>query len=108
MIPAAESAQLRRRHDDLLVQVDRVPDQVSPGNTTVVGITTTITTYPTTTMMYVGVIPITPCCGTEAEGAAPTLTTGTGTFLAACLLATLPAVGSYVLCTLIDGRWVIA
>ena len=106
-MPAADTRQLRRRQDDLAVQIDRQSAPVAPGNTTVLGITTAIVSYPTTSQVYVAFTPVTPG-GTEAEGTAPTLTTGTGTPLGACLLATIPAVGTYALFTLIDGRWILA
>lgn len=100
-----DTTQLRRRHDDLLEEVERVyPDRANAPPTRLLK-TVTITTYPTTAQAWYGVVFVTPS-GTESEGGALSLTADTHPFLAGNLGASIPASGTYVLGTLVDGRWV--
>lgn len=61
--------------------------------------------YPTAAQRYYAMV-ATEAFGAEVEGQAGTLTPGSGTFYALNLGATVPPVGTDVICTFAGGRWV--
>ncbi len=96
-----------RRDDDEWDQEDSRADQ--PGNLgspSMVAITTKVATYPTTAQVFYGVRAMT-VTGAEVEGRAGTFTTGpTKVFYALNLGSTAPPVGSYVVITYVEDRWI--
>jgi len=102
-VNAEEAATLRRRHMDLLDQIDRKTESAA-GNSTVLVKTVTVSTYPTAVQSFFGVQRAI-VSGTEAEGQTPTFTLHGSTFYAANVGSTVPPSGTYVLASLVGGRW---
>lgn len=75
------------------------------GAPSIVGKTTSVTTYPAAASAFYSVVPQS-VLGTETEGAAATLTARSGVVLALNLGTAIPAVGTYVICTYVNSRWV--
>lgn len=67
--------------------------------------TTTIKSYPTVAQSFYGCTPLT-VLGAEVEGGEGTLTSGSSTFFALNLGATIPPAGTNILVTFVDNRWV--
>ncbi len=99
-----EATRLRRRHDDLirLAEPDVSPSEGSPA---LLLKTLTVGTYPTAAQSYYAVQAIRPG-GTESEGSAVTFTAITGTFYAMNVGSAIPPSGTYVIGSLVRGRWV--
>lgn len=96
---------LRFEDDDTRGQISRYQDPSDSGVRFAVGITTTITTYPTTITAYYGVT-LQGVLGAETEGGSPSLTALTATILALNIGNAIPASGTTVLCSRVRNRWV--
>jgi hypothetical protein len=68
--------------------------------------TTTIKTYPTSAQSFYACSPLT-ILGSEVEGGAGSITPGTSTFFALNLGSAVPPVGTNVLATFVENRWVL-
>ena len=100
-----ETKRLRTRDDALadgLSRRDRFPSFGSPS---LVAQTKAIQAYPTSAQRFFACIPQT-VLGKEVEGGAGTLTPDSATFLALNLGSAVPPVGTNILATFVDSRWV--
>jgi hypothetical protein len=105
MSQSDEARTLRRRHDALAPEAERIDAEFPQGTPALLLKTVTVGTYPTSASSYFACNRVTPG-GTESEGAAPSLTVRTGTLYALNLGSTVPASGTYVVASLLEGRWV--
>ena len=102
-----DEAELLREDDDdwndQLASEQRAGDL---GNVVLVGQTKKVTTYPTSAGSFYGIVPQV-LGGTEVEGGAGSLTPSPGSPLiyALNLGGSIPAAGTYVICTFVDSRW---
>jgi len=71
----------------------------------VAGQTKALASYPTSAQRFYACAPIT-VLGPEVEGGAGTVTAGTSTFFALNLGPAIPPVGTNILATFVDSRWV--
>lgn len=104
--PALDEAKRLRIRDDLLLdglsRRDRTPSFGSPS---LIAQTKTIQTYPTTAPSFYACVPQT-VLGKEVEGGAGTMTPNPATFFALNLGSAIPPVGTNILATFVESRWV--
>jgi hypothetical protein len=101
-----DAIQLRRRHDALVEDLDKLLTNPVSGTDCRTARTVTVTTYPTTAKAAYG-IQITDTVCAETEGAAPTITLQSGTEYALNLGGTIPPVGTDILIERSpNGYWV--
>jgi hypothetical protein len=93
--------QLRRRHDDLEADLDRLLTTATAGTAALVA---KVISGTTAGAMFGVQLQETTCA--ETEGAAPTFTAVGPTIFALHLGGTAPAIGQPVLMTQIDGTWI--
>jgi hypothetical protein len=101
---ADEARQLRIRAeaiDERPGRLDRVPAFAAP---CLIAKTTKLATYPTTAPSFYACTPAT-LLGSEVEGEAGTVAAGPSTFLALNLGAGVPPIGTAILATFVDCRW---
>jgi hypothetical protein len=67
--------------------------------------TTTVKTYPTSAQSFYACLPLT-VLGAEVEGGAGSITPGSSTFFALNLGSAVPPVGTHILATFVESRWV--
>ncbi len=105
-LPAFDDAQRLRMRDDLLLDdLSRGEPRPSFGSPSLVAQTRTIQTYPTAAQRFYACTPQT-VLGKEVEGGAGTLSAGSGTFFALNIGSAVPPVGTSVLATFVESRWV--
>ena len=75
------------------------------GSPCIVGVTTTVTTYPTTAQRFYA-ITVQAILGTETEGGAGTVTARSGRIYALNLGSSIPPNGTKVVCDFVPYRWV--
>ena len=105
MTPSEEARALRRRHDALRDDLDRVDGPNEPFGPTILVQTQTVATYPTVAQRAYAVKRVIES-GAETEGAAVVLTTTGGVFYALGVGTAIPTAGSLLLATLASGRYV--
>lgn len=100
-----EARQVRRRHEDLTGDLDRIGDDAGPGTAALVVRTVTLSSYPAVagSTFAVQAVEVT---GTESEGTTPTLTLRSGVFYCVILGTAVPPAGTNLLATQAGGRWV--
>lgn len=101
----SEATTLRRRHDAIKNTLDQERPAPSRGNDSVLVMTTTVVTYPTSAIAYYMVVRVTPG-GPETEGATPSFAAGSAAFAAINTGVGIPSPGTKVIVDLISGRWV--
>ena len=99
-----ELEQLREDDEDY-EQNEETQEQTTYAQSSVLGKTTTVATYPTNSFVFYA-LNITQVMGAETEGATPVYTTGTDIFYALNIGTRVPPVGTIVLCTYVPCRWV--
>lgn len=99
-----DAERARYRLDDSEDDDSRNPDAADGGAVSHVGLTTTVSSYPTTAAVYYGVRRQN-IFGTETEGSSGVSSTITGTFLALNLGTAIPPVGTQVIVTRVAQRW---
>jgi len=101
-----DAAQLRRRHQELVDDLDRIVEGTVGASDCRTARTVTVTTYPTTpNVMFAIQITDTVCA--ETEGATPTITLQSGTEYALNMGSTIPANGTDILIERSpNGYWV--
>jgi hypothetical protein len=67
--------------------------------------TTVITAYPTMAQVFYACLPLT-ILGAEVEGSLGSITAGVSTFFALNIGSMVPPVGTNILATFVDNRWV--
>lgn len=100
-----EAKRLRIRDEalnDETTQRDRLPSYGSPS---LVAQTKTIRTYPSAAQQFYACVPQT-VLGKEVEGGPGTLTPDSASFFALNLGTAIPPVGTTILATFVDSRWV--
>lgn len=100
-----EARRLRDREAtflDDLSRRDRVPSFGSPS---LIVQTRTLRMYPTAAQRFYACVAQT-VLGTEVEGGLGNFTPGPATFFALNLGSSIPPVGTYVLATFVESRWV--
>ena len=100
-----EAKRLRIRDEALLDWWSRSDSHPSFGSPSLVAKTKTIQTYPTTAQKFYACEPQT-VLGKEEEGGAGTLTSGQASLFAFNLGTAIPPVGTAVLATFVESRWV--
>jgi hypothetical protein len=100
-----EAKRLRIRDANLGVEFSQSGRDPSLGMPCLVAQTKTIATYPSVAQSFFACSPAT-VLGPESEGGAGTITQGTSTFLALNLGLAIPPVGTSILTTFVDNRWV--
>ena len=101
----SESARLRAVDQERIDAATRRPAPPAAGAPSLLAQTTTVSTYPTVAATFFGCLPVT-AMGTETEGTAGTLTTGSGVLYALNLGTAIPPSGTMLLVTFTDHRWV--
>jgi hypothetical protein len=87
---------------DSLSQIERDP---SLGMPCLVAQTKKLTSYPTSSQQFFACSPLS-VMGLEVEGGIGTLTVGNSTFFALNLGSAVPPIGTSVVATFVDNRWV--
>ena len=100
-----EANRLRIRDDSLADGFSRTARDPAIGMPCLVAKTTTIATYPTTAQVFFACTPLT-VLGPEVEGSAGTTTPGISNLLALNLGSAIPTVGTSLIVTFVDNRWV--
>ncbi len=100
-----EAKRLRIRDDSLADGISRSSRAPALGMPCLVAKTTTIAAYPTTAQTFYTCTPLT-ILGPEVEGAAGSTTPGSSNFLALNLGSAIPTVGTSLIVTYVDNRWV--
>ena len=98
---------MRERMRDAEDALDAVSDHGSQfGSAAILGITTTVTTYPTTPNVFYAVNPQY-LTGNDVESATPTFVTDTSTVIYALNIgSTIPPNGTEIVASAVGGRWV--
>lgn len=103
---ALDEAKRLRARDDVLLDELRRRDQASPvGSPSLIGQTKTVQAYPAAAQSFYACVPQT-VLGKEKEGGTGILTPGTATFFALNLGTAVPPVGTSILATFVESRWV--
>ena len=100
-----EARRLRVREadrTDIQTRTDRDPAFGSPS---LVAQTKTLSSYPGTAQRFYACVPVV-ILGTETEGGAGSVTVESSTFLALNLGTAVPPVGTNILATFVESRWV--
>jgi hypothetical protein len=100
-----EGQLLRSRARDALDQLDNRPQDTGGSPGSLLCVTATQTTYPTSAGVFYYVIPVA-LLGTQAEGSPGVTTADPSGFYALNLGTTIPPVGTQVLVTRVPNRWV--
>jgi hypothetical protein len=102
----SETRILRERVASSAATLDRIGSDGMFGSAAIVGVTTTVTTYPTAAGAFYAVNPAT-ITGTEGEGDAGSPTPDTKTTLYALNTGSqIPPAGTPIVCHAVGGRWV--
>ena len=101
---ASEAAQIRRRHDDLASDSDRLPPDPAGAPESRLCKTVSLGSYPTSPQRVYALVPVSPA-GNETENATPTLTSGSDTLFGLNVGGSVPPINTYVVATRLD-RWV--
>ena len=105
MNDATLAARLAAHEATLAAEVKRDYPQPPLGSPTLLALTTTIQTYPTSAQSYFACRPLI-LLGNEIEGGPGSVTPGNATFFALNLGSTIPPSGTQVLVTFVGNRWV--
>ena len=105
MTPSEEARTLRRRHDALRDDLDRVDGPNEPFGPTILVQTQTVATYPVGAQRAYAVRRVIES-GAETEGAVVSLTVTGPVFFALGIGTAIPTVGAYLLATIASGRYV--
>lgn len=100
-----ESKRLRIRDAALSDGLSRRDRDPAFGVPSVAGQTKALSSYPASARRFFACAPIT-VLGPEVEGGPGTVTVGTSTFFALNLGTAIPPVGTNILATSVDSRWV--
>ena len=100
-----EAKRLRIRADALLDGWNRSDQYRSFGTPSLVAQTKAVQSYPTTAQKFFACVPQT-VLGKEVEGGAGTLSPDPATFFALNLGTAIPPVGTFILVTFVESRWV--
>ena len=100
-----EARRLRIREAALFDEFGRRDRDQTFGMPCLLGQTWKISSYPAVAQSFYACAPLT-LLGSEVEGGAGTVTPGPSTFLALNLGSVVPPIGTNILATFIDNRWV--
>jgi hypothetical protein len=100
-----EARRLRIRDAALVDEFGRRGRDQTFGMPCLLGQTKKIASYPTVAQSFYACAPST-LLGAEVEGGAGTVTPGPSTFLALNLGSVVPPIGTNILATFVDSRWV--
>lgn len=103
-MPGTEAERLRIVDQGRIDDATRGLPEPAAGAPSVLAVTTTISTYPTSAAAFYGCV-AQAVFGSETEGGSPTLTAAE-TFLALNLGSAVPSPDTPVICTFVDNRWV--
>lgn len=103
--PTNDAARLRVRADLLRDDLSRLGPTPAFGSPSLVAQTTAIQAYPIVARSFFGCTPLT-VLGPEIEGGAGVLTPGSATFLALNVGTAVPPIGTTILATFVESRWV--
>jgi hypothetical protein len=102
---ADDARRLFVRENILADDVKRGFTDPTLGSPSLLAVTTTLNTYPTTAQCYYACVPQT-LLGNEVEGGAGVVTSGGAMFFALNLGSSVPPSGTQVLTTFVGNRWV--
>ncbi len=105
MSASDELSILRRRIEDMETRLDSLRVDDAPSGQDLVVVTYTQSTYPTAAQKYYAV-KASNTAGTESEGSSGSFTDGSNGFYAFNLGSSVPATGTRVVVSRVDGRWV--
>jgi hypothetical protein len=100
-----EAKRLRIRDAALIDGLSQAGRDPTLGMPSLVAQTKTFSSYPTAAQVFYACSPLT-VLGTEVEGGPAILTTGSSTFFSLNLGSAIPPVGTNVLATFVDNRWI--
>ena len=103
--PTTEAERCRVREDEIHDRLSQLDQTSAIGAPSLVAQTTTITSYPSAARQFYACRAQT-VLGKEVEGGAGTLTPNPSLFLALNLGTVVPPVGTTILATFVDSRWV--
>ncbi len=101
-----EAAQLRRRMAAMSDLIVSLPHRTESGNPALAVRTRTKTTYPTVPSAYYSCFPLA-VTGDEVEGGPATLTVAVEDLYVFNVGTVIPPVGTDLLATFVDNRWVV-
>ena len=104
-LPLDEAKRLRIQDATLVDGFSQAGRDPSLGMPCLAAQTKALATYPTGAQTFFACSPLT-ILGTEVEGGAGTISSGSSTFFALNLGSAVPPVGSNLLVTFVDNRWV--
>ncbi len=105
MIDSDEAKRLSSREDALADDVKRRDSDPPLGSPSLLAVTTTFKTYPTTSLSFHACLPLT-LLGTEVEGGPGSVSPGDAIFFALNIGASVPPNGTQVLTTFVGNRWI--
>jgi hypothetical protein len=104
-VPVDDAIRLRIQDASLTDSLSQVERDPSLGMPCLVAQTKVQSRYPTSAQVFYACSPLM-VLGQEVEGGTGTLTAGSATFYALNLGSTVPPVGTSVLTTFVESRWV--
>lgn len=105
MSDSDDAKRLFTREDALADDVKRRDSDPPLGSPSLLAYTTTLKTYPTTSLSFYACLPLT-LLGAEVEGGPGTVSAGDAVFFALNLGSSVPPSGTQVLTTFVGNRWV--